>query len=283
MTAQVSHASRPVGTERRPMMLLEALRWAYSRQMVDVVTGKRLSEGEPRERHGASADGIAHLLRIKALGCRVDGGRGSGGADFDCHPDAETIHDAVLSLGDINARLVVEFGYTGMHPQPSTPKAQPCPASPGIENVVGDVREVGDRVGHGLIDGVRTFFRIAVAEVVVTSKPVYRKVGRGKLQLSHFERTRHEVEYCPVTWWPDPVWCEAVNGIHAHWLKVLGQLSERLQDAPFGYIQIVDLERNSIALDAREIRLHLDSAGENPVSRQPELERRAALRQRSLP
>jgi hypothetical protein len=227
------------------MTLAEALRWAYSRQMVDVVTGKRLSDGEDGERRAASADGIARLMRVKALGCRVDGGGGAWGASLVCHPDAERIHDAVMALGEINARLVIEFGYTGLYPEPCVPRAEPCPASPGIEHVVDGTREVGDRVGRGVFDGAVTFFRIAVAEVVIERRPVYRKVGRGKLQLSHVDERRHEVEYCPIRWWPETVWAEAVNGIHAHWQGVLATLAEKLRGVAMAGVEIVDLEGNS--------------------------------------
>ena len=209
-------------------MTLEAmLRWAYGLQMVDVMTGKTVHAHDDREMvefHETSLDGIASLAgearRIKLAGA----GRARWHPGLDVHPDAELLHDEVLALGPIDADLVIRFGYTGTHPEPVTAQPRPAPALPSVEVIEGGKRFMGDRQGRCTFDGEIVLYRIAVSEVVYESRDVYRAGGKRGFKFSHTEIIRTEVEYCPVFWWPDPVWVQAVNGIHQRWIEIMNRL-----------------------------------------------------------
>ena len=95
--------------------------WAYQKQRVHALDGggvglhelERLASGI--EWAGSSADGIATIERIAALGCRVDGGGYSHG---EVHPDAEIVHAAVVKLGDdLDTGLVIMCAVAARRPE----------------------------------------------------------------------------------------------------------------------------------------------------------------------
>jgi hypothetical protein len=196
------------------------LRWAYNSQMVDVLSGRLIDEdqhafviGEP--------PGVASS-RFSALGTRVDNAGSNRFARNEIHPDAELLHDHVLALGPIYARLVIHYGKTGMHPEPETAIARPRPAS---------IR--GDRIGQGIWRGEACRYRIEVAETIVERKEHYIERGRKGVELAYTEIIRHEVLFCPVEWWPDIAWVEATNQVAEHWDDALARLRDSLSRVDF--------------------------------------------------
>ena len=260
------------------LSLSEMLRWAYNRQQVDSLTGKTLDRAEDELfafTPGYSSDGTVAIMARGELGSAIDCAGSNRFARNDVHPDAEALHDCVLELGPIDARLVVEFGHTGRFPEPTVATPRPRPflqnimsggggdgrrrrEQRGLAKVKGEDLAPGaieaweardgdphplppDRCGRGVVDGAVTLFAIAVAEIIREKVPVYIHAGRGKMKLSHYEERVDVVEYCPIEWWPDLAWVEAVNGIAEHWQRVLAKLKARLREVIFRDHELVDL------------------------------------------
>jgi hypothetical protein len=103
------------------------LRWAYGAQQVDVLSGKLIEDDQHAFIVGERPAGL--VSNFSVLGTRVDNSGSNRFARNDVHPDAELLHDHVLALGAIYARLVIHYGKTGMHPEPETAIARPRPPS----------------------------------------------------------------------------------------------------------------------------------------------------------
>ena len=100
----VSQHSRPSqgagsGGARRPGDVEAVLAWVYQDQRVTWVESRAGYGGGSGDPYG---------------GCRVDGG---GRASCQLHPDAETVHDAVLRLLPWRSRLVIAHAKAGTRPQ----------------------------------------------------------------------------------------------------------------------------------------------------------------------
>src|ERR1041385_6099578 len=114
MTALTRRRDETPIRERKRIALEDMLRWAYSRQHVDTMTGKTVhghDDRDDREIHETSLDGIASLggevVRLSPAG----GGKRTWHPGLDVYPDAELLHEQVLALGPIDAELVIRFGY----------------------------------------------------------------------------------------------------------------------------------------------------------------------------
>lgn len=114
-------AARQRGAGAKAAIDIEALLfWVYAKQLaaknesggVGLHEAERLADGI--EWAGSSADGVAAVARIGELGCRVDGG---GYTHGDVHPDAETVHQAVCALGELDAGLVIMMASSGRRPE----------------------------------------------------------------------------------------------------------------------------------------------------------------------
>ena len=109
------------------------LTWVYRDQKADVMSGKDLhaaeaGEADPEDYHGGwSADGCAAMAEIARVGVIV---RGTGHRQYPAlHPDAEAVHDAVVTLSRIDplgARLLRHHGRRG-----DTPDFGACVPAPG--------------------------------------------------------------------------------------------------------------------------------------------------------
>jgi hypothetical protein len=205
--------------------LKEMLRWAYNRQQVDTLSGK-LIEGD-QQAFTIGEYGIGIAAAFSALGTRVDSAGSTRFAKNDVHPDAELLHDRVIELGPIDARLVVQFGHTGTFPEPMVSVARPRPLV---------LRT--DRQGKGRWHGEGCEFRLDVAEIVFVEKIIY-----GCRELVPVE-----VEFCPIEWWPDPAYVAAVNGIADYWERTMMKLRKDIvamladpKGARFVAHEIVDL------------------------------------------
>lgn len=213
---------------RKRVTLKEMLRWAYNRQQVDSLTGKMIDGDQVAFLPGFDG-GVAPGTAFNALGTRVDCAGSNRFARNEVHPDAEKLHDLVLGLGAIDARLVIQFGHTGAHPETQESIPRPLP-----------VLMRGDRIGQGVWRGEATRYRIDVAEVMIERRPVYIDHGRKGVKLSHYETTRTEVEFCPIEWWPDPAWVAAVNGVAEYWQRVTAKLKAAIGGVEFADHEVVD-------------------------------------------
>lgn len=109
------------GRGRASLDIENLLIWAYQRQRVHALDGggvglhevERLASGI--EWGATSADGVATIQRIAALGCRVDGGGYSHG---EVHGDAEIVHRAVIGLkDDLDIGLVIMCATAARRPE----------------------------------------------------------------------------------------------------------------------------------------------------------------------
>lgn len=103
--------------------------WAYKAQKVIEITGRSLYAGEAvkGERYvtiqKASGDGCIAVERNGQLGCPIDGGGPIRGIPQPLHPDAETIHEIVLTLPWDQSALLIQYGRAGIAPElPGSPK-----------------------------------------------------------------------------------------------------------------------------------------------------------------
>jgi len=200
---------------KKRMSLKEALRWCYSRQLVHL-----RDEGDPRKAlTRRMADSVVRVM------ARAETGVGAGtipAVPLSFHPDAEAIHNAVLALGPIYARLVIEFGCTGVYPEPCEPVFMP-------QDFLPNVGSHWEREGQGVWRGEHRRFRITADETVVHEVPLYRSAGRrGGVKVVGWETQRIPVEFCPVVVVPDAAWCAAVNGIAEHWDRAMAMLRAEL-------------------------------------------------------
>ena len=257
------------------MSLRELLRWAYSREYVDVVTGRTLEDPaarDPEPFHACSLDLPADGPRRRdAPPWRV-----SGSGANEAHVDAILIHDAVLALPDPYPRLLVEFGRTGQHPEPCEAIPRPVPFTETSGSLLSataggttaararrthksstwggyQVRDQGwiaegdegrpmppDNVGTGLWRGEWSRHVVRAAEIIREQRAVYVSAGRGKMKLSHHEDVLTAVYFCPVDWWPDPAWCALCNALAEHWERALSMLARELAKTPLFQHEIAD-------------------------------------------
>ncbi len=99
----------------------DLLAWAYRDQLVGDLIGRGVGL-HAIERHaagmsvyGCSADGVAKIAEIGTLGCRVDGG--GAGMALAIHPDAEAVHDAVISLpSKVQRGVIIKCAKMGIRP-----------------------------------------------------------------------------------------------------------------------------------------------------------------------
>lgn len=194
--------------------LKEMLRWAYNSQMVDVLSGKLIDDDQHAFVVGETAsDLVSHFSN---LGTRVDNAGSNRFAKNDVHPDAELLHDKVLELGKIDARLVVQFGKTGMFPEPELPVAHPAPVMAGDHYKIANWR------------GEQRRIRLKLEEVILDEKQTWVEKGRKGVELAYTELIRTEVYSCPIVWHPDPQWCAVTIAVAEHWERVMATLRASL-------------------------------------------------------
>ena len=219
------------------MTLKELIRWAYALQLVHL---RDVAPDRDRKHLTGTVCDSAH--RVAA---RADMGVGYGtlpAIALSFHVDAEAVHDAVLALGPIDSRLVIEYGCTGQHPEPMVSVPRPQPFLPNIGSQW-ERPEVYERTGQGDWRGEEMRYRITADETVVERRPIYHRVGRRKMSQIGEEEVRTPVEYCPIYWWPDPRYVEAVNGIAERWGGIMERLGEALAEVGLAAHEIVAAAR----------------------------------------
>lgn len=86
--------------------------WTYQNQVADQVT-RRVMRGLAPQGYAST---MGAVVRQGLLGCRIDGGLGVVTCADDLHPDAEAVHDAVLSLPSLACGLVIMHAKAGTRP-----------------------------------------------------------------------------------------------------------------------------------------------------------------------
>lgn len=141
------------------------------------------------------------------------------------HADAAAVHRAVCDLGR-DDRELVSF-YAAIAEMPELPDGEPRPYPMTSEKVSGE--DVDEWFAwHEQADGRRLRYLVRVAErIQVRSVPIMRKTGkgkRGKMQVIGFKPVVEEVEFCPLSWEPDPVYLDCMRAIFADWLDAMVRL-----------------------------------------------------------
>ena len=172
---------------QRPITLEALVIWAYRDQRVDRMSEASLLGAERAADRGGGvtplASSAALLARLGALGTRIDG----GGQSWDCHPDAEKLHELVSGFAREDALAIMRFGRRAAAPDWQVPDSRP-ERVPVPENAPGAVRHKVD-VWWYRIAGRRP--RLARGE----SALVVRNAA-GSYDLG--------CRYCPITYYPPP-------------------------------------------------------------------------------
>ncbi len=155
MSALATGASWTIAPRRhrRPEDIEQLLQWAYAAQRVDLMLGHGLTD---QERHidasecsGGNWNDMLALERIGLLGCRIDVGGIVTSAPV--HPDAATIHNAVMRLNRPLGLLVMQHARDrtrpcsgiGVKPAFRYPRGRK-----GGPLVIYDPSDVGRHYGH---------------------------------------------------------------------------------------------------------------------------------------
>lgn len=217
--------------EKKRVSLKEMLRWAYNRQQVDILTGKTLDPEEAViiERGSDSCERVA---RSGVLGIVADGGRNRFIRN-EVHPDAEALHDKVIELKPIDARLVVQFGHTGWFPEPMVSEPRPVPMSGHGRGAWED-----EKRGRWRGEPMRYCIRRVVEKERVAA---YDLKGR----FLRWDERPLFLEYCPIEYWPDPSFVTAANGMADYWERVMAVLRARVADVIFVAHEIDDALQDS--------------------------------------
>jgi hypothetical protein len=214
----------PPRAPARHLALEQMLVWAYRRQKVDLMSARQLQGAEFAAEGGVfdqryrpratSADGCAAVAHIGALGVRVDESPGTG--NWDCHPDAEALHEALCAFAEgnrwLDALCLLQAARDGRRPERCAAVPVPYPKPP----------EEGDDYGNHEEGGRRRRHKIVTAERVAVMVPVTERLTRrGKLRVVGWRAETHEVKYCALAWDPDPTYVAAVNEIAARWERAI--------------------------------------------------------------
>jgi len=251
---------------RKPVSIKELLRWTYGRQLADLFSIHTLDEkSEPRGTLPGFLSWAQRFRTLAELGAAVDCSSSSRFARGDLHPDAELVHGAVLERGPIYARLLIEFGRTGILPEREIPIARPVPFERAIETGTRGGRPPARRKGEGIEswewqegegkpapqdrcgqcdwrdEGM--LYTIRVAETIIERVPVFVIVGRRRTKISHYETKRVDVEYCPIDWNPDLAWSAATAAVADHFDAALEALRARLAELEFRDHELVDVDK----------------------------------------
>jgi len=196
------------GTAKREITLEALVIWAYRAQRVDRMTAASL-RGPERSIEAAapflaSPPSSAGLIaRLGALGTRIDG----GGQSWDCHGDAEKLHELVSGLPAQSALAIMRFGRSGEPPEWRVPEPRPERVPIGEEEP-GAVRHKLD-VWWYRVTGKRP--RLARGESALV---VQNAAGSWDLGC----------RYCPITYYPPPEYGEAARRAYAAWHAAMTRL-----------------------------------------------------------
>lgn len=120
--------------------------WVYRDQKADIVIGRgdglhdiELAADAGHPRYGSSPDGVAAMLKIGALGCRI-AGSAAASCKGDLHPVAELAHETLEDMG-IDGHLLRQYAKAGGAPWVTKRRARLVkhPSRPHIRAGRGDV------------------------------------------------------------------------------------------------------------------------------------------------
>lgn len=192
--------------------------WAYQRQRVVEETGRELLDLEAaaageRVWGSVSSDGCHRVGVIARLGARIDGGGAFRGV-VTCHPDAERLHNVVLSLPPSAARHVIAVARTGIRPEP-------CTAQPVLRPVRNASAAGGARY---TVDGVwsvvpRPKLTGREDKTVLDRCEVVRKAGFLYEVFDDYARIFNP--YCPVEQVPPQSYVDSVKADYTKWHRAM--------------------------------------------------------------
>jgi hypothetical protein len=224
LAAVPAHAGRKPSPVRH-LSLEELLVWTYRDQATDRMSHRSLegleAAADGEERRGRSADGCAQMVAVGALGVRVDEFGGCWGASAEVHPDADLVHEAVLSLGLVDARLLIDHARRGDRPERCTATPRPVPTE-------ADSR--AERYYVATVEGGREIrVKLCTAERVAVW---VKRPGLAHRYAAPVLQTI-DVEYSAISWEPDPHFVALVNAVHERWARALHRLDAALKGAAF--------------------------------------------------
>lgn len=199
------HAQRPLVTlpERSPVTLWRLLQWTYGSQRAHRLLAY------PR-------DWLHYAIAVAEAG-EPDSPRAG------VHPDAAALHAAVLALGQDDAAMLVLTACAGTPPEPC--RAPPRPHPLAVDRAAADGEQ---RWCWSVIGGQRVDYAVRVAERV----SVPTRGGRSRSVA---------VDYCPVIWDPDPVWCDTVDAMHRRWRNAMHRLMRATAALPLRRYRVIGM------------------------------------------
>jgi hypothetical protein len=192
--------------------------WAYRDQLVDKMTARSLDSIE-RQAEGRdlgyqpSPFGSGALVeRAALLGTKVDG----GGRSWECHRDAELLHEVVCGMPPLPALLIARYGRTGAAPEWRTTDPAPF-AVPVAESSRSPLRHKIELHWYR-IEGHRPKIRRGESAELVNIAPGIWDLG---------------CRACPIVYYPPLDYVKSMRDEYAAWHDAMQGLLQRLADAAF--------------------------------------------------
>jgi hypothetical protein len=157
------------------------------------------------------------------------------------HQDAAAIHASVMTLDQHSAELIVYFAAEALIPE--APVAIPRPYPTDVDRDRG--RDDNERWAWATIRGKRVDYMVRVADRVTEVEPILEKVGRKTYRVVGHDTVTRPVEYCPLTWQPDPAYVLAQATIHNEWLRAMRGLYAHAHE-----IRLTDRVIEGLGIDA---------------------------------
>lgn len=132
------------------------------------------------------------------------------------HRDAALVHSEIVLLG-LHGELLQRAALSGEVPARCT--EQPMPERPAVDRRA-------DRFKQITFQGRKIDVKVEVAERVAEVVPVYERRGRKLVQVGS-EIIRHDVEYCPVDWFPDPSFVDLCDRVATEFEQAWATLAPR--------------------------------------------------------
>jgi hypothetical protein len=152
------------------------------------------------------------------------------------HRDAALVHAAVCELPSVQAHIVLDFAVRDARPERFEEGVIPRP-----EHVT-PMRRLQE-YGRAVINGRFEDYLVAIAERIDCPAPLTRVSRRGRVTIVGTEHHAVEIQYCPITWNPDPTFVEATNGTYNAWAAAMAALAMSLAGAKLAAHAVTDLEQ----------------------------------------
>jgi hypothetical protein len=134
-------------------------------------------------------------------------------------PDREQLQ-LRLNAAEERTGLVVHFAEIGDRPERSTAEPLPYPVEPSAAG--------RGEFCRATIDGERRDILLLTEEVILIEVEEWVPAGRKKMRRHLAQRSRFEVQYCPIEWRPTPEWVDMTNHIADSWEAAIAAVNNRL-------------------------------------------------------